>query len=299
MSFLSTQILDLDEHTAPWWEDPISDIVQLDDGSIACCGSEFNHVQIWCPNTGSLIQEINFHEDWDGAEYSINRMAVFKNGMLACGGTSGSLIICDPKTGFIKSELKGHDICIKSLYVHHDKSLVSFSLGIIKIWNYTTGNLKKDIKAGVCGDSGEGELILSNDQLLLTENGGPIWDLAGSGWGKELGFDIGQTFYCDESKILGVDMKQQLYMLNTQLGKRIISSNTGNVSDSITKIASLSDGRVITGHENGVVKIWETNSHLSIKLFDDLPIDVIFIMKDNRIITFACDKGKIWSLSKQ
>jgi len=102
MSFLSTQILNLDEHTAPWWEDPISDIVQLDDGSIACCGSEFNHVQIWCPNTGSLIQEINFHEDWDGAEYGINRMAVLKNGMLACGGTSGSLIICDQRLVLLK-----------------------------------------------------------------------------------------------------------------------------------------------------------------------------------------------------
>ena len=141
-----------------------------------------------------------------------------------------------------------------------------------------------------------GKLILSNDQLILTENDGPILDMSSDEWDKQLGFDIGDTFFCDNNRILGVDHHKQLYSSNKQRGKTIIAANTGNGTDGITKIASLNDDRVITGHENGLVKIWDKKSHREIKMFDDLPINNLFVMKNNKVITIACDQGKIWSM---
>jgi len=47
-------------------------------------------------------------------------------------------------------------------------------------------------------------VVLYNKQFLLTGDKGPIWDLNGSGWDKELGFNIGEKFYCDKNRILGV-----------------------------------------------------------------------------------------------
>ncbi len=292
--------LNLDEHTAPWWEDPIYDIIQLDDGNIACCGQPSAHVHIWCPNTGSLIKEIQFSDDLKGKKELIHRIALLSNGMIACGGAKGSLIICNPNSGLIKSELEGHDSCIESLYVLNDDSLVSYSNGKIKMWNSNTGQLKREIDAdfgNMLEDPVEGELvILSNTQFILTGNRGPIWDQTTYMWNKELGFDIGETFYCEKDRILGVDDNESLYILNKQLGKTIISRKTGSGVDCITKIASLNDGRVITGHGNGIIKIWDSNGHVSIELFDDLNIDNLFVMKNDKIITFAEDKGTIWSI---
>ncbi len=293
MSFINTFVI-LNEHTAPWWEDPLSDILELDDGSIACCGQQSAHVNIWCPNTGNMIKEINFK----GNISSINRMALLKNGMLACGDNDGSLVICEATTGLNETELEGHDNSIKALYILKDGSLVSYSYGHIKIWNYIKRQLLKEIKYQYSGLDEQvcAELILSNDQFILTENDGPILDVSGDEWDKQLGFDIGDIFYCDKSRILGVDQHEQLYSLNEKRGKTIISRKTGNGTDCVTKIASLNDGRVLTGHENGLVTIWDRNSHLAIRLFDNLPIDNFFVMKDNRIITIACDQGKIWSV---
>ncbi len=64
----------------------------------------------------------------------------------------------------------------------------------------------------------------------------------------------------------------------------------------LRKIASLNDGRIITGHENGFVKIWDAKSHVSIEMFDDRMVDNFLVMKDNRILTIACENGKIWSI---
>jgi WD40 repeat protein len=286
MSF--KDILNLDEHTAPWWEDPICDILQLDDGNIACSTSAA-HVTIWCPNTGSLIKEIEFNIG------SIHRMALLNIGLLACGGNDGSLVVCHPTTGLVEMELEGHDGYIRSLYTLGDR-LVSYSYGNIKIWN-SSGQLQQEIDADVRSGTDLGELIvLSNKQFLLTGDRGPIWDLSGSGWDKELGFNIGEKFYCDKNRILGVDDLDQLYILNSEnLGKTIISRE----ANSVTKIASLNDGRIITGHENGFVKIWDAKgfgTHLSIEMFDDRMIDNFLVMKDNRILTIACEHGKIWSI---
>jgi len=287
---IHTTILLLDDHTAPWWEDPIDDIVELKDGTIACCGQSDAHIQIWCPKTGTLLKKIIFQEYSD---ICVCQMAVLNNGLLVCSGSKGLLAICNLITGRIEKKLEGHDSRVNSLSVLKDNRIVTYSVGIIKIWNSSTGKLIKNIKVP---EDGNGSLVvLSDAQLILTEGGGPIWDLAGSGWEKELGFDIGEVFYSDISnnRILGVDEKGQLYSIKEKLGKSIISRTGGN----ITKIASLQDGRVITGHGNGDVTIWYEKSHVAINLFDGLEINNLYVMSDGKIITFAENLGKIWSIS--
>jgi len=51
------------ENTASWWEDPITDIIQLSDGNVASCGLSSVDVQIWSPDAGSLIKELTFSQD--------------------------------------------------------------------------------------------------------------------------------------------------------------------------------------------------------------------------------------------
>ncbi len=89
--------LTIDENTASCWEDLITDIIQLS----VSCGLFSVDVQIWSPDTGSLIKELTFSQD-----SFVRKMALLKNGMLACGGYDGSLKICDPTTGIIVNELK-------------------------------------------------------------------------------------------------------------------------------------------------------------------------------------------------
>jgi len=174
-----------------------------------------------------------------------------------------------------------------------DDGLVSYSYGSIKIWN-SSGQLQQEIDADDRSGTDLGiHIVLSNKQFLLTGDKGPIWDLSGSGWDKWVGFNIGEKFYCDKNRILGVDYHDQLYILDDgNLGKTIISRE----ADCVTKIASLNDGRIITGHENGFVKIWDAKSHVSIEMFDDRMVDNFLVMKDNRILTIACENGKIWSI---
>ena len=88
-----------------------------------------------------------------------------------------------------------------------------------------------------------------------------------------------------------------LYSLNSQLGKTIISRKTASENERITEMAALDEERTITGYDNGLVRIWKKNSHVTIDLFaDGLNIDNIFVMRDGRIITFAETKGKIWRI---
>jgi WD40 repeat protein len=289
--------LTLDENTASWWEDPITDIIQLSDGNVASCGLSSVDVQIWSPDTGSLIKELTFSQD-----SFVRKMALLKNGMLACGGYDGSLKICDPTTGIIVNELKGHESSIVSLSTLSDGSIVSYSNnGKIKIWNSQNGELEANASADfieTLDEDNAGELaVLSDDYFILTRNRGPIWNMKKSEWKQELGFDIGDYFYCAKNKIIGVDENEQLYSLNAKLGKRIISRNTRFENNSITKIAALSDQRIITGYSNGLVKIWEQNNHVTINLFNQgFNIDNIYVMNDGRIITFAETCGKIWSI---
>ncbi len=173
--------------------------------------------------------------------------------------------------------------------------------GKIKIWNSQNGELEANASADfieTLDEDNAGELaVLSDDYFILTRNRGPIWNMKKSEWKQELGFDIGDYFYCAKNKIIGVDENEQLYNLNAKLGKRIISRNTRFENNSITKIAALYDQRIITGYSNGLVKIWEQNNHVTINLFNQgFNIDNIYVMNDGRIITFAETCGKIWSI---
>ncbi len=292
MSLLKTY-LTLDENTAPWWEDPITDIVQLTDGNIACCVHSSVDIQIWCPNTGSLINEIKLSE-----ESSVNKIALLNSGMLACGSNNGSVTICDPITGLIVNELEGHDGSVETLRTLQDDSLVSYSHGNIKIWNSETGKLKTNVVVDF-DEIIDGELaILSDDHFILTRNRCPIWNREECEWNHELGFDIGDLFYCSINKIFGVDESEQLYSLDSRLGKTIISRNTRCENESISQITALDDEQIITGYSNGFVKIWNKKNQVKINLFTEgLNIDNIFKLNDGRILTFAETRGKIWSIS--
>ena len=91
-------------------------------------------------------------------------------------------------TGLNETELEGHDNSIKVLYIKRliDGSLVSYSYGLQKIWNYIKRQLLKEIKSQYSGpdDRVYGELILLNDQFILTENDCPVLDVSGDEWDK-------------------------------------------------------------------------------------------------------------------
>ena len=112
--------------------------------------------------TGSLIKELTFSQD-----SFVRKMALLKNGMLACGGYDGSLKICDPTTGIIVNELKGHESSIVSLRTLSDGSIVSYSNnGKIKIWNSQNGELEANASADfieTLDEDNAGELAVLSD----------------------------------------------------------------------------------------------------------------------------------------
>jgi hypothetical protein len=83
--------------------------------------------------------------------------------------------------------------------------------------------------------------------------------------------------------ILGVDEMDQLYSISCELGKRIISREVGNAD--VTAIAQQADGRAVTGHENGLLKIWNNENSLEINIFDSIIDNIFYINRWKNINT--------------
>lgn len=153
---------------------------------------------------------------------AISCMAVLPSDRLAAGTLWNSIFILDPSTGLIKHKLGLHSDFVNSL-ICHGKSLISGSRDqTIRIWNNSNGNQLACIT--VPSNPVDYVAVYSDKQIIATCKRGAIFIL------KDL---------LVEEKILQSRLNNGLQ---------------------VTFIAPISDRRIISGSNDRIIRIWDTDT---------------------------------------
>ena len=257
-------------------------------------GSEDKTIKIWNLETGECLKTLKEHHDWVNSiliisnnkflsgsddktikiwdldsfeclntlknEKGIKSLCSISDNQIACGCYDGSINIWNLNNLTKVKTLKAHDDCIQSLLLVDKTKLISCSSeNNIKIWNLVTFECVK-ILEGHFSHIYQLELIL--DGILLScsfDKTVKLWQIE-TGKEKELkSIRFNYPVYCLKvlnENLLAIGLgneKIQIYDLKKQRTVKIFSSH----SNIINQLNSLSYGYLLSGSDNGEIKLWK------------------------------------------
>ena len=267
--------------------DTVTSVTFNSDGTLLASGSLDGTIKLWNPTTGEQIRKIEAHADILSIAFSPNGKT------LASGASDGTVKLWNPATGeevrslkgLPSSEAKGHKGQVfsvafspkvngrptsvgkisplkRDIQDFPDRYLASSSWnGIIKIWDYQTGEELHTLKEG------------NGDVLSISFSPNGQWFAAGSAdnkiylWNPKTWEVIPNTFSEHTGQVLsvafGLDSKQlasgsadgtiKLWDVQTKKFTRTIRGDEGNVH----AVAFSTDRKLLaSGTADGIIKLW-------------------------------------------
>ena len=246
----------------------------LPDGHLAIA-TEDALIKIFDITTGELIRAINS---------DVHSLAVLTDGNLACGTKDGEIPIWDPMTGILIKTIKVRNITIDFLSVVSNGN-IAIGVGADKemeIWDPRTGKLVRKFSNNVhdfieVSDGIIVTLCWRNETFSLE-----IWDHTTGKLIRKLPlkkiekkckkedvcfFADGMT---DGKLVIGCDVSGEILIVDIASGRLIRTIKC----DPFECLEVFSDGTVASGHNDGVIRIWNPVSGKLIRLIVTQHIDI-------------------------
>lgn len=280
-------------------------LLASDMGSDFISGSADNTMRVWDLTNHSSINELLGHSE------QITALTLLPNFLLASGSADKSIKLWDRRTGICEMTLTGHTKSITALLALPDGRLASGSYdGYLKLWNIST----RTCEATLLQDStrnvrtltmlSNGYLVNSwNDDLNFVSGGLCVWDLSTNWCVKELVKGGIVAIAGLSNNHLAVGTTDNIYLFNLvsqQEMSRFVQHHNG--LGKINSLTVLSDGRLVSGHENNEIKIWDiTNPNeprCEVALLSHAgPVKALVQLVDGRLASGSSDNLiKIWDL---
>ncbi|KAJ3306663.1 hypothetical protein HDU76_004768, partial [Blyttiomyces sp. JEL0837] len=273
----------------------------------------FKDIEIWDVKTGQQLNSVstpNF--GFQNSEEYLSAAQVSRDGnFVACGAKDGSVGVWHAKTGRICFESQGHTDYVQSVCLSGDgsKMLSASSDKSMILWDVETGQKIQYLHAkdldGSCAISPDGKTAVSS---LKNDGGIALWDLTGkyksdgllsqTAWGRiHLISPNGKQIACESScgKIVLWDLES--------------GTKTGELlgCDDVTALAwSYDEGKLISGHSNGVAKIWDGLDNFccekTLTPHDDDFVKSVCISKKGLLAASSLKKAEVtivWNVSSE
>ncbi len=263
-------------------------------------------VQIWDPNTGSLIYEL------DGYRHTGSRNDVdltnIKHAAFSPDGntiiTSSSdctSIIWDAKTGAFLKSLKGEVVELTSqVYSKKNKILVTGQIdGSVRFWKTGYGQL---IRSSNEHDSWITEISLSPDEskVATVSKSGQLstWDISSGAllnkWEAHANWIVDVQFSSDGKKLITGSWDNTAGLWDVATGKLLLRMNKHH--DNVEGVDISHDGKfALTASWDSSIQIWgTTNGKLFKKFRAPEGLAFVRISLDNKFVVAGGDEGTVY-----
>ncbi len=235
-------------------------------------------------------------------------LAVLDDSSLVVGSSDETVGIWDIRTGKVRLELKGHTGGTRSLCVLNDR-LICGSVCKFLIWNTLTGVLIKTIdRSDHMREYHRLSMMIYENQIVAAPYA-TRWDLL-TGENRSTFLDdsegikkqeIGGLFLYHNEKIF-VEVERDSHNLRVHHleTNRQCTSFSIYVGSGVLSLAVLSDGRIVSGDENCLIKIWncETGELMNTLEGHNDEIWSLAVLKDDSIVSGSSDgEIKLWKAS--
>jgi len=223
----------------------------------------------------SIVENNQTYKELQGHPGIVRALAFSPDGnVLASGGGDGVIRLWNARDGSLLASLSGHSKMITALAFNADGNiLISGSEDeTLKIWDLPDRTLKQSIRV----DDTIKALALSADgsRLLTT--------------GDRIGFKLWNTLNRNAIRVFNTDEEHNYGPLRTCCGSPALS------------VAFSPDGlQILSGHEDGTVKIWNKDQQAPVRTIDTKSrgIRAVFSQNGKAIVTAGDDEhrtAKVW-----
>ena len=248
-------------------------LILLSNGNLAADNCLNETINIIDPNTGDLIQTIEDNKDRINCLINLNQQQQDNNNttiIIISGHENGKIKLFNAITCKLIKTLEDHTGWITCLVLLNDGTLVSSSTDrTIKLWNILTGNVIKTLANGHnhwinCLTVLNNGILVSGSldktiKLWNTHTGEVIKTLQGhTGWITCL--NVLPNNNSSYNVLVSCSEDNTIKLWNTNNGQLI---KTLKEEEPILSLLILNDNKIMTGHKNDKIKIWDINSNLS------------------------------------
>ena len=233
------------------------------DGELAASGSDDETVRIW-----DLQEAARGDDAMRGHSTGLSGIALSPDGrrVLSSSDWAKDIKVWDASSGRELMTLRGHGYLVSAIAVTHDSSrVVSASLDqTCKVWDLRSGRLLRDLK----GNYGE-----SFRNLVITPDG---------------------RFLAATANVLG----RRIRLWNLETGRRRLAFwfHRGDID----ALATTPDGCIVSGGQDGIVRLWDPVSRLPIRAFKKHSnwVSAVAVSPDgSRVVSGSWDETvKVWDV---
>jgi WD40 repeat protein len=226
------------------------------------------HINIWDLTTSSVERKIGEHKD------CVTTVLRLSDGMIASGSRDETLIVWDPETSSRIETYHGHENVICNVVELADGRLATTSVDKkVIVWNRKTKKQESVLlghnSAILCLQKLQNGKLASGDDCGNTL----IWDLSK--------ITTNEVYAAREDRLTRKGATMALIQLSD--GTLVIANQSIGLFDYTTKILEreiktqsivfcfldLLDGRVLTGHNNGMIHVWYERFSRSEVIFEE------------------------------
>ena len=222
------------------------------DERLIVSGSWDETVRVWEASTGTLISTLKGHKSY------VKSVALGEDRIISGSGDK-TIKVWDASTGELLNTLKGHKSYIESVLIYEGKIISSSLDKCINIWDVNTGQLLKTL-TGHLAHVGN---IAINDGKLVSGSSDrtiKIWDVNTG--------ELLKTLVSHTDHTVCITLYERYIFSISRSGKtiKVWDMNTGELikvlkghTDDVKGLA-VSCGKLVSGAEDGVVKIWNIDT---------------------------------------
>ena len=239
--------------------------VDIADGKIVS-GSLDKTIKVWDLNTGKMLNTLKGHSE--GV-----LTVVISDGRIISGSLDKTIRVWDLETGEILNTLKGHSEGVRSVVIADEKIIAGSNDNIIKVWDLETGEILNTIK----GHSGSiNSVAVSDGRIISGSDDGTIkvWDLK---TGRLFNTLTMQSVFGLSAPVSSLTIDSKKIISACSLAIIVWDLETGRLLNTLVehkqtiRSVAVADGKIISGSNDGTIKIWNLEEGTLITTLDNCP----------------------------
>ncbi|EDR10615.1 WD-40 repeat-containing protein [Laccaria bicolor S238N-H82] len=246
------------------------------DGHKIVSGSRDELVRIWEIKTGRRLLKLKGHTEW------VRSVAFSPNGnAIVSGSRDYSVRVWNAETGHQDMMFQGHMGQVKSVTFSPDgRKIVSGAWdNCIKIWDAKTGQQLKDLQ-GHTGPINSVAFSPNGKQILsgAGDNSVCVWDVKTGDQLAELQGHAGPVqsvaFSHDGNSIVSGSYDCSVWVWDIKFSS---SQRLQGHTSPVRSVIFLSDDQILSGFENGLMKVWDANTGKELRRLQDTNFGVLSV----------------------
>jgi WD40 repeat protein len=263
----------------------------MPDGCVAS-GSWDGTIKVWDRETGNVLT-------MDQHQGPVEALAVFPDGRIASGGCDTTVKLWNPRSNHVQSMAAYTDV-VTGVVVLNNKMIVWIGKdGVVGVWD-TEINQARTKHHGcpliALASLGDGRVVYRDYFGVVV-----VWDPATEivhTWDFHQPISDPDALAVTAEGEIAFSKNSNVFLWIAGVGE---PRHIHRLSANVTVLAAMPDGRVISGDEKGLVKIWDPRLGRSWVFFPhDEPVMALAALRDGRVASGSWDQTvKVWDANAE